>query len=134
MELKTFELTLLGNIMFSKRSYHTWYSRASKPLNTNSNMVFRFSGLGAVTKILEYLKGSTFSGLLVCVIKNTYTFQQQSNIKINTYPKATALAIARPSAADLPRPLAAVITTVLRNVFSDIASINFSNALPCKVK
>lgn len=34
----------------------TWYSRASNPLNINSNKVFKFSGLGAVTKILEYLK------------------------------------------------------------------------------
>lgn len=34
----------------------TWYSRASNPLKTNSNKVFKFSGLGEVTKILEYLK------------------------------------------------------------------------------
>ena len=47
-----------------------------------------------------------------------------------THPKPTAVAIAKPNAADLPRPLAAVMTTVLRNVFSDIASTNLSNALP----
>lgn len=28
---------------------------ASKPLNMNSNNVFKFSGLGAVTKMFEYL-------------------------------------------------------------------------------
>ena len=33
----------------------TWYSNASNPLKTNSNNVRRFSGLGAVTKMLEYL-------------------------------------------------------------------------------
>ncbi len=59
-----------------------------------------------------------------------------SNIKITlygsmlaaTYPNATALAIANPREADFPRPLAAVMTTVLRRVFSEIASIHFNNA------
>ncbi len=46
----------------------------------------------------------------------------------SSYPNATALAIANPREADLPRPLAAVITTVLRRVFSEIASIHFNNA------
>ena len=45
-----------------------------------------------------------------------------------SYPNATAAAIERPSAADLPRPLAAVKATVVLNVFSDIASINFNTA------
>lgn len=32
----------------------------SNPLQINSNRVFKFSGLGAVTKILEYLKEMSF--------------------------------------------------------------------------
>lgn len=44
------------------------------------------------------------------------------------HPKATAPAIASPKAADLPRPLAAVNATVLRRVFSEMASINFRTA------
>ncbi|KPP73949.1 hypothetical protein Z043_106927 [Scleropages formosus] len=46
-----------------------------------------------------------------------------------SYPNATAPATARPSAADLPRPLAAVRATVLRRVFSEMASMNLSTAL-----
>jgi len=38
---------------------------------------------------------------------------------------ATAPAIAKPRAADFPRPLAAIIVTVVLKVFSAIASINF---------
>lgn len=38
------------------------------------------------------------------------------------YPNATAAAIARPKAADLPRPREAVSATVLRRDFSEIAS------------
>ena len=45
-----------------------------------------------------------------------------------TYPKAIAEANDNPIAADFPLPLAAVSATVLLNVFSDITSINFSNA------
>ena len=67
----------------------------------NSNSVFRFSGLGDVTNMLEY-------------------------------PKPTAVAKARPKAADFPRPLAAVIATVLRSVFSDMASTNFKRAFAWK--
>ncbi|KAI4487706.1 hypothetical protein M0802_011896 [Mischocyttarus mexicanus] len=48
------------------------------------------------------------------------------------YPKEIAPAIANPKAADLPRPLAAVSDTVDLNVFSDIHSMNFSNAFPYK--
>lgn len=48
------------------------------------------------------------------------------------YPKETAVAMANPSAADFPRPLAAVITAVLLKVFSDIASTNFNTAFPYK--
>lgn len=59
----------------------------------NSNSVFRFSGLGLVTKMFEY-------------------------------PCASAAAIARPNAADFPRPRAAVRVTVEDNVFSAIASTN----------
>ena len=51
---------------------------------------------------------------------------------VHTYPKPTAVAMARPRAADFPRPLAAVMATVLRNVFSDIASTNFNRPLACK--
>lgn len=50
-------------------------------------------------------------------------------MKMLAYPKATAAATASPMAADLPRPLAAVRDTVERNVFSDMASINFNTAL-----
>lgn len=49
----------------------------------------------------------------------------------NPYPNATAPAIARPRAADLPRPLAAVRATVLLRVFSEIPSMNFKTALAC---
>ena len=49
----------------------------------------------------------------------------------HTYPNATADAMARPRAADLPRPLAAVRVTVLRRVFSEMASTNFSTAFAC---
>lgn len=45
------------------------------------------------------------------------------------YPKATAPDTANPRAADLPRPRAAVRVTVLRRVFSEMASMNFSTAL-----
>ena len=33
----------------------TWNSNASNPLKTNSNSVFKFSGLGEVINMLEYL-------------------------------------------------------------------------------
>ena len=46
--------------------------------------------------------------------------------KNTTYPKAMAAAMARPIDADFPLPLAAVKVTVVRSVFSDIASINLS--------
>lgn len=46
-----------------------------------------------------------------------------------TYLNPTAVAMARPRAADLPRPRAAVITTVLLKVFSEIASMNFKSPL-----
>ena len=46
----------------------------------------------------------------------------------NTDPMATAPAIDKPSAADFPRPLAAVMVTVVLNVFSAIASMNFTTA------
>lgn len=36
----------------------TLYSSALIPLQTNSNRVLRFSGLGAVTNIFEYLKNN----------------------------------------------------------------------------
>ena len=44
--------------------------------------------------------------------------------------KATAPAMANPKAALLPLPRLAVMATVLRRVFSEIASINFNKALP----
>ena len=52
--------------------------------------------------------------------------------KILEYPKATAAAMLRPSAADLPRPRAAVMATVLRSVCSDMASTNFNKAFAWK--
>lgn len=45
------------------------------------------------------------------------------------YPKAIAPAMTNPSAADLPRPRAAVNATVEVSVFSDITSIKRSIAL-----
>lgn len=48
-------------------------------------------------------------------------------VKIN-YPAAIAPEIARPSAADFPRPRAASKATVLRSVFSKIASRNVITA------
>jgi len=45
-----------------------------------------------------------------------------------TDPIATAPAIAKPRAADFPRPLAAVMVTVFLNIFSAIASMNFTTA------
>ena len=45
-----------------------------------------------------------------------------------THPKATAAAIATPRAADLPRPLDAVKATVVRSVFSEMASTNCNTA------
>jgi hypothetical protein len=56
-----------------------------------SKSVFKFSGLGLVTKMFEY-------------------------------PCASAAAMARPNAADFPRPRAAVRVTVDDNVFSEMAS------------
>ena len=47
---------------------------------------------------------------------------------MKSYPNDTAVAMAIPRAADFPLPLAAVIHTVLRKVFSDIASTNFKRA------
>lgn len=55
-------------------------------------------------------------------------------INIFPYPKETDVAMANPSAADFPRPLAAVITAVLLKVFSDIASTNLNTAFPYKVE
>ena len=52
--------------------------------------------------------------------------------KILEYPKATAAAMLRPRAADLPRPRAAVMATVLRSVCSDMASTNFNKAFAWK--
>ena len=49
-----------------------------------------------------------------------------------TYPNATAEASASPKAADFPRPRAAVKVTVLRRVFSDMASTNLRTALALK--
>jgi hypothetical protein len=51
---------------------------------------------------------------------------------ITTYPRATAPAIATPNAADFPRPRAAVKATVLRKVFSEIASKKVITAFACQ--
>ena len=63
------------------------------PLKINSNRVFKFSGLGLVTKMFEY-------------------------------PCASAAAMAKPRAADFPRPRPAVRVTVDESVFSAMASTN----------
>lgn len=47
------------------------------------------------------------------------------------YPAAIAPAIAKPSAADFPRPRAASKATVLRSVLSKIVSRNVATAFPC---
>lgn len=49
------------------------------------------------------------------------------------YPAAIAPEIARPSAADFPRPRAASKATVLRSVLSKIESRNVITAFPCSV-
>ena len=41
--------------LMTARKVITSKSKASNPLNTNSNKVFKFSGSGDVTNILEYL-------------------------------------------------------------------------------
>lgn len=69
---------------------------------------------------------ATSSYISLCLDKQAICIFRHKDF---THPNPTAVAIARPRAADLPRPLAAVITTVLLNVFSDIASTNFSNPL-----
>ena len=84
-------------------------------MNTNSNSVARFSGLGEVTKIFEYLNAK---------LVKTETRGAGLSGEDGNYPKATAAAMATPRAADFPRPLAAVRTTVLRSVFSVILSMN----------
>lgn len=66
--------------------------------------------------------------------KNVFKFSGEGDVtNMLAYPNATAAEMARPSAADLPRPRAAVSDTVLRRVFSDMASINLSKALPCPI-
>lgn len=54
-------------------------------------------------------------------------------ISLNSYPAATAPAMARPRAADFPRPRAAVKATVLRKSLSTIALKKATTAFPCKV-
>ena len=49
--------------------------------------------------------------------------------KMLEYPNATAAATERPRAADLPRPLAAVMATVDLSVCSESASTNTNRAL-----
>ena len=71
--------------------------------------------------------------LVNLISKDTHlVFSKRQLVPAYTYPKPTAVAMARPRAADFPRPLAAVMATVLRNVFSDIASTNFNRPLACK--
>lgn len=121
----------------------------------NSNNVFKFSGLGAVTKIFEYLCEVSMSEVYSVTIAVQFsvsiasgtcmrqlTLQVQTRLKhttmhvgtimlfkVNPYPKATAPAIATPKAADFPLPRAAVSATVLRKVFSEIASRKVMTAL-----
>ena len=52
------------------------------------------------------------------------------SMRLVAHPKAIAPAVARPSAADLPRPRDAVIEHVCRNALSVIESSNFSSTLP----
>ena len=44
------------HLMIDLHVSHTWNSRASNPLKTNSNNVCKFSGLGEVTNMFEYLR------------------------------------------------------------------------------
>lgn len=60
--------------------------------------------------------------------KPRFRFRFKNRTSPNTDPMATAPAIDKPSAADFPRPLAAVMVTVVLNVFSAIASMNFTTA------
>lgn len=57
---------------------------------------------------------------------NQHLYEDTKN---QPHPNATAPATASPSAADLPRPRAAVRATVLLKVFSEIASMNFNTPL-----
>ena len=66
------------------------------------------------------------------VIEHWKEAKEKTPFLLRTYPNATAAAIAKPSAADLPRPRAAVKATVVRKVFSEIASTNFKTALAWK--
>lgn len=71
------------------------------------------------------------SGILLAKYLHNINDKTDTCLYKNTklYPKATAPATASPSAADLPRPRAAVRATVLLRVFSEIASMNFSTPL-----
>lgn len=108
----------------------TLYSSASKPLHTNSNKVFKFSGLGAVTKILEYLFKEM--SLQQCTSKLKQVQIKKTETDYIYYPAAIAPAIANPRAADFPRPRAANKAIVFRSVLSKIASRNVITALPYK--
>ena len=105
---------------------------AAKPLHTNSNKVFKFSGLGAVTKIFEYL---LIKASLVIFCKRSMnkmkTQVQKNHIMIHEcYPAAMVPAIAKPSAADFPRPRAESKPTVQRMFLSRMASRNVIIAFP----
>ena len=62
-------------------------------------------------------------------VDSTLTPSPRMSLTASTHPNAMAAAIPRPRAADLPRPLPAVSVTVLRKVFSEMASINTRRAL-----
>jgi hypothetical protein len=101
------------------------YSNAFIPLQTKSNNVFRFSGLGAVTNIFEYLTKKISS---LTRLEKSAEINFPSN---ELYPAAMAPAIERPRAADFPRPRAAIKATVLLRDLSKIESKKLITALPC---
>lgn len=98
---------------------------------TNSYRDFKFSVVGAVTKIFEYLH-TVIRSLEKEIIRETeiYSFF----ILHVTHPAAIAPAIpkprAEPRAADFPRPRAAVSAVVLWTLLSKMASRNLETALP----
>ena len=108
----------------------TLHSRASKPLQINSNKVFKFSRLGAVTKILDYLSIEVSCQNLTMVNKQIFIhiiWKTKCTYRSSIYPAAIAPAIAKPSAADFPRPQAASEVTILWSVLSKCSKTAFSH-------
>lgn len=75
-----------------------------------------------------------FNKVNMRVNSQNYKRSNKGTMNQARYPEATAPAIARPSAADFPRPRAASKATVLRKVLSRIASRKVMTAFPCSDK